>query len=75
VTSNLAYTILGHGILNIIAFLQLTLATNENFETEPFYLQEYWMLVPTVAILVLLLDRIKREAPAFDAEAPYPTDV
>ncbi|MFQ5511250.1 MAG: lysostaphin resistance A-like protein [Candidatus Krumholzibacteriia bacterium] len=75
-TSNLSYAILGHGVLNAVAFLQLTLLPEEALETPPFYMREWWMLPVSVAVTTILLREIKRgvssvmETPGLPSDSP-----
>lgn len=59
-TSNLIYTMLSHGLLNTVAFLQL--ATVDDMDTAPFYTQEWWHLPVAILLVGILLREIKRGA-------------
>jgi membrane protease YdiL (CAAX protease family) len=61
-TANLTYTIISHAVLNAVAFYQLVTATNDNFESSPFYMGEPWAFVGCVALVVFVLVEIKRGA-------------
>ncbi len=62
VTNNLSYAILSHAVLNGVALIKLMMVTTDDLETAPYYLQEPWTLVPALAVLLLLMRRIKKEA-------------
>lgn len=69
-TSNLTYTILSHGVLNAVAFVQLTFETDEDMATAPFYVQDWWYLPLAVVLVVILSREIKRGATPPPAAAP-----
>lgn len=69
-TNNLTYTVLSHAVLNMVAFLQLTLDTSEDFSTAPFYIQDWWYLPIAAVIVLILLREIKRGATP-KAAAPF----
>jgi membrane protease YdiL (CAAX protease family) len=70
VTSSLSYSILSHGVLNTVAFLQLALLSKESLETAPFYVREWWMLPVAVLVVGLLLKEIKKGVP-ISLETPF----
>ncbi len=72
VTSSLSYSILSHGVLNAVAFLQLALLSEESLETAPFYVREWWMLPVAVVAVGLLLKEIKTGA-SISLETPVQT--
>jgi len=67
VTRNLTYSIISHGALNLVAFLQLTFLTDDDMREAPFYLESMWMLFASVVIVVAALHAIKKGA---SEEAP-----
>lgn len=68
-TSNLTYAILGHAILNTVAFLQLTLEPVVDPHPAPFYLRNGWYFPAALGIVALIVRQIKRGA----TPAPHAT--
>ncbi|MCZ6765996.1 MAG: type II CAAX endopeptidase family protein [bacterium] len=65
-TRNLTYAIVAHATLNCVAFVQLSLADEEDMEMAPFYLQEIWYLFAAAALVGILLWQIKKGSPSDD---------
>jgi membrane protease YdiL (CAAX protease family) len=72
-TSNLTYPIVGHAVLNAVAFVQLTFQSEDSFTDAPFYAQEWWYLPVAIGIVLILSREIKRGA-ARSAPAPLKTE-
>jgi membrane protease YdiL (CAAX protease family) len=69
-TSNLFYPILAHCILNSVAFVQLLYTPVDETALPPFYVQNFWTLIPALLALAYLLYRIKKGDPV-KTKAPY----
>ena len=65
-TKNLTYAIVGHATLNCVAFVQLSMADEEDLGMAPFYLQEVWYLLAALALVGILLWQIKKGSPSDD---------
>jgi membrane protease YdiL (CAAX protease family) len=70
-TSNLSYAILGHAVLNTVAFAQLSFESGEDLTAAPFYVQQWWYLPVALGIVLIILREIKRGA---TQRAPAPFD-
>jgi len=68
-TRNLTYAIVAHATLNGVAFVQLSLASDEDMGMSPFYLQEIWYLFIAAMLAGILLWQIKKGSPS-DNEPP-----
>jgi membrane protease YdiL (CAAX protease family) len=62
VTNNLTYTIVSHGIVNSVAFLQLTFMSLDEEMTPPFYMRHAWIFALAVTTAALLAWQIRKEA-------------
>jgi membrane protease YdiL (CAAX protease family) len=72
VTSNLTYAMLAHAVLNTVAFVQLIAAPLDDTRTAPFYLKNWWYLPLALAVVGLLLRRMKTGA-TLPASTPIET--
>jgi membrane protease YdiL (CAAX protease family) len=71
-TGNLHYSIIAHGVFNLVALIQLSTSVVDESDGLPFYLRDVRILVIALVLLVFFLFKIKQGGS--ETEPPYQSD-